>query len=102
MNANKAVTATFITRVLTVTKAGNGTGTVTSAPAGINCGPTCAAKFRSGMVVTLKVTPDASSNFGGWSGACSGMGTCQLMMNANKTVNASFNQRATESAPSFQ
>ena len=42
---------------LTVTKAGAGTGTVTSAPAGITCGATCAAAFASGTPVTLTATP---------------------------------------------
>ncbi len=36
-------------------------------PTGINCGGTCSASYDSGTVVTLTATPDASSNFTGWS-----------------------------------
>src|SRR5437870_6913325 len=40
-------------------------GTVTSAPVGINCGVTCAASFASGTAVTLTATPAAGSAFSG-------------------------------------
>jgi len=53
---------------LTVTKAGTGSGTVTSSPAGINCGSTCSASYNSGTLVTLTATPASSSIFAGWSG----------------------------------
>ncbi len=51
---------------LTVTKAGNGQGTVTSSPAGINCGVSCSALYTSGTSVTLTATP-SSATFVGWS-----------------------------------
>ena len=46
----KEVTATFalVSPPVTVTKDGTGTGTVTSTPAGINCGATCSANFADG------------------------------------------------------
>ena len=59
---------------LTVAKAGTGSGTVTSSPAGINCGATCSASFPAATVVTLTAAPAAGSTFAGWSGACSGTG----------------------------
>jgi hypothetical protein len=59
---------------LTVVKAGNGSGSVTSSPAGIDCGPTCAAPFDVDSSVTLSETPDADSFFGGFGGACAGDG----------------------------
>ena len=91
MSANRAVTATFtITRTLTVAKAGTGVGTVTSSPAGINCGPACSASFVTGTAVRLTATPAAGSTFTGWSGACSGTGACNLTMNANRAVTATF------------
>jgi len=42
---------------LTVSKAGTGSGTVTSSPSGINCGTTCVAPFASGTHVTLTEAP---------------------------------------------
>ena len=95
MDAAKSVTATFnlvpVTYTLTVAKAGNGTGTVTSSPVGISCGATCSAGFSSGTVVTLSQTASAGSSFAGWSGACTGAGLCQVTMSAAKSVTASFN-----------
>jgi hypothetical protein len=77
--------------MLTVTKAGTRTGTVTSSPAGINCGTTCSANFASGSVVTLTAKASTGSTFAGWSGACSGTGTCKVTMTAAKSVAATFN-----------
>ena len=52
---------------LTVTKAGDGAGTVTSNPAGINCGTDCNEIFWvEGTVVTLTATPAAGSTFAGY------------------------------------
>jgi hypothetical protein len=91
-----AVTATFNaapnTFPLAVLKSGPGQGTVTSTPAGINCGPTCAAVFNQNTVVTLTAAAAAGSTFGGWSGGgCTGTGTCTVTMNAAQTVTATFN-----------
>jgi len=91
-----AVTATFNeapnTFPLAVQKAGSGQGTVTSNPAGIDCGATCVAVFNQGTVVTLTAAAAAGSTFGGWSGGgCTGTGTCIVTMNAIQTVTATFN-----------
>ena len=76
---------------LTVNKSGNGAGTVTSAPAGISCGSTCAYEFAKGTKVTLTAAPDSGSTFSGWSGAgCSGTNTCNVTLNAAASVQANF------------
>ncbi len=75
---------------LTVTKAGTGSGTVTSSPAGIDCGAACTASFADGTVVTLTATPATGSVLTGWSGACTGTGTCSVTMDAAKSATASF------------
>ncbi len=67
---------------LAVTKSGTGTGTVTSSPAGINCGSTCSASFNSGASVTLTPAAASGSTFAGWSGACTGTGACTVSMTA--------------------
>lgn len=76
------------TATLTVSK--SGTGTVTSSPAGINCGATCSASYNSGTSVTLTATAAAGSTFTGWSGACTGTGSCIVTMSAAKSVTATF------------
>jgi hypothetical protein len=83
------------TLTLTVTKNGNAPskGTVTSNPAGINCGGTCSAAFSSGRSVTLMVKTTGTGVFAGWSGACTGTGTCTVTMDANKAVTATINNR---------
>ncbi len=76
---------------LTVTKAGSGTGTVTSSPAGINCGGDCSESYTKGTEVTLTATPDSGMEFTGWSGGgCGGTGTCTVTMNSDNSVIATF------------
>jgi endo-1,4-beta-xylanase len=79
------------TFALTVTKSGTGSGTVTSNTGGINCGSTCSANINSGTAVTLSASPASGSTFGGWSGACSGTGSCIVTMTAARSVTATFN-----------
>ena len=73
-----------------MTKAGAGTGIVTSSPAGIACGGTCIATFANGTTVSLSGRPGARSRFVGWSGDCSGRSACVLSMTANHSVKATF------------
>src|SRR5207244_2752491 len=81
---------------LTVTKAGSGSGTVTSNPAGINCGSTCSGSYASGTAVTLTATPAGGSAFASWSGCDSMSGnTCSVTMNAARSVTAAFSVNQT-------
>jgi hypothetical protein len=82
---------------LSVSKAGTGSGTVTSNPSGINCGSTCSAQFNSGTQVTLTATAASGSTFAGWSGACSGTSnTCTVTMNTAKSVTATLNSESSQ------
>lgn len=75
--------------LLTVNK--QGSGTVTSVPAGINCGATCSATFTFGSTVTLTAATLSGSTFAGWSGGgCSGTGTCVVILGGATTVTATF------------
>src|SRR5712692_4652763 len=66
---------------LAVVKVDAGDGTVTSAPAGINCGTTCSASYATDTAVTLTATATTGSTFRGWTGGgCSGTGTCIVTM----------------------
>lgn len=79
------------TQTLTASKLGTGSGTITSSPAGINCGSTCQATFNTNDSVTLTAAPTTGSSFTGWGGNCSSfLLTCPLTMDSNKNVTASF------------
>ena len=91
MSEARAVTADFVpTYALTVTNAGSGSGTISSDVAGIDCGATCGADYDDGTVVTLTAAPAGASTFDGWSGACSGTGTCVVTMSQARSVTATF------------
>jgi hypothetical protein len=75
---------------LSATVSGTGSGTVTSNPAGINCPDACEAELNEGATIEMIATPDPGSAFGGWSGACTGTGTCSIPLNAPATVDAEF------------
>ncbi len=83
---------------LTVGSTGTGSGTITAT--GIDCGSDCSEVVAAGTSVTLTATPVANSTFGGWSGDCTGTGTCSITVNANKVVTATFTQENT--APTAQ
>jgi subtilisin family serine protease len=67
-----------------------GAGTVASTPAGIDCGTACTADFDRDTTVTLTAEPASGFSFSGWSGDCTGTSTCSLVMNAGKSVTATF------------
>ena len=96
VNSNISVQARFNGAVsaysLSVFKDGNGQGTVSSNIGGINCGNTCSAIFSPNSIVTLTASPQPSSSFTGWSGACYAVNspTCNVTINGSKTVTATF------------
>ncbi len=78
---------------VTVTKAGGGTGTVTSDPDGMNCGTDCSeqeAVYTCGTEITLTATPDKGYVFSGWSGHCTGKDACTLTAEGTIAVTAFF------------
>jgi YVTN family beta-propeller protein len=99
--ADTTVTATFTvipSFMLSVMTAGS--GTVASSPPGIDCvsnGNTCSAVYESGTVVSL--TQSTGQSFTGWGGACSGIGTCIITMNAAESASASFVPGSPPSTP---
>ncbi len=95
MSEARSVTASFAAAgpgpyALTVGK--RGSGSVTSSPAGIDCGGTCSASFDSDTLVTLTATPSTGWQFAGWSGACDGANTCTVSMDTARTITAAFIQ----------
>ncbi len=68
---------------LSITRTGNGGGSVSSDPAG--------SSFSPGTLVTLTAAPASGSFFSGWGGACSDTATvCTVIMNGNRSVTADF------------
>ena len=91
VTANCTVTASFAAsapNTLTVNRSGS--GSVVSLPAGIDCGQICSSGFTGGTAVSLTATPAAGWTFAGWSGACTGTGTCTVTMKRRATVSALF------------
>jgi hypothetical protein len=85
---------------LTVTRNGTGYGTVATTPFATVCqfkpgiGDSCSStNFIPGTTLTLSATPDAGSVFTGWSGDCTGMGTCAVTMTASRNVTATFTKQ---------
>ncbi|MFM8791147.1 MAG: InlB B-repeat-containing protein, partial [Solirubrobacterales bacterium] len=77
-------------RQIRFTKAGAGSGSVTSSPAGLDCSANCTVWFDQASASTLTATPAVGSVFTGWSGACSGTGPCALNLTEAKSVTATF------------
>jgi hypothetical protein len=91
--ANSAVASAIYTIrfTLTVSTTDLGSGTVTSSPAGINCGSTCSGSYLSGTTVTLTAAPALLSGFGGWTGCDSVSGDkCTVSMDSARSVTADF------------
>ncbi|HSB73299.1 MAG TPA: VCBS repeat-containing protein, partial [Candidatus Methylomirabilis sp.] len=87
------------TDALTVFKGGSGAGTVTSSPAGINCGAICRG-FTGPAAPPATVTLTAAATLGtfiGWTGeGCTGTGTCTVAMDRARNVVAMFDAGGTD------
>ncbi|HPM66425.1 MAG TPA: hypothetical protein PLX45_09245, partial [Piscinibacter sp.] len=93
LTQDTTVTASFAavpsnSSALTVSKAGS--GTVTSSPAGINCGTDCGEAYLTGTTVTLTASAATGYTFSGWSGPCSGTGNCVVTLSQAQIVSANF------------
>src|SRR5262249_59840154 len=90
MDQARSVTATFAPVQHTLDVSVVGGGSVTSNPAGIDCGADCTEDYDHGTVVTLTASPDAGQQFDGWPRHCSGSGTCVVTMDQARSVTATF------------
>ncbi len=76
---------------VSVARDGTGSGTVTSDPAGIDCGGTCAADFVLGSTVTLTATAAAGSSFTTWTGCdTANANQCTVSITGARAVTATF------------
>jgi hypothetical protein len=89
--AVQAVSSTPIYSSLQVSRSGSGSGSVTSDPAGIDCGSDCSEDYLSNTEVTLTATAAPGSTFTGWTGGgCSGTGACVVTMDQARSTTATF------------
>ncbi|HZV82067.1 MAG TPA: DUF1566 domain-containing protein [Geobacteraceae bacterium] len=87
---------------ISIAKSGSGSGTITSSPAGIDCGSTCSASSASGQVVTLTATADSGSTFAGWTGCDSSTGNqCTVIVTGTKSVTTTFDLIPTACGSAF-
>ena len=76
---------------VTVVPAGNGAGAVTATPGTLSCPGTCAVSLDEGTQLTLTAAAQSGSVFLGWSGSgCTGTGPCDITVNADQIVTATF------------
>jgi YVTN family beta-propeller protein len=74
---------------LTVTFSGS--GKVTDNAGLLNCTTSpCTQNYIANQVVILTAAPNTGSTFVGWSGACTGSGTCTVNMSQAQAVTAAF------------
>ncbi len=73
---------------VSVALAGSGAGTVSGG--GLSCPGVCGIDATGGTVATLTATPAAGSTFAGWSGDCSGTGSCAVTLDQDRAVTATF------------
>jgi uncharacterized repeat protein (TIGR02543 family) len=98
MTANHSVTAKFQPIfTLAVSRTGNSnSGTITSSPAGINCGiatSDCSEAYLGGTLVTLTRSAPPIGTLFRWMGDCAFRGTnatCALPLNANASVTGDY------------
>lgn len=72
----------------------SGSGSVQSAPAGVDCGATCSFLFVDGSSISLSAAPAPGWKFAGWAGACGGLARCQVNLHVDTTVYATFEPAA--------
>ncbi len=68
----------------------NGNGTVASTDGFINCPTNCSHSYPVNTQVTLNASPAQGWSFAGWSGDCTGTGSCALTMTQDFSVVANF------------
>ncbi|MEK6846539.1 MAG: hypothetical protein AABY16_00030, partial [Nanoarchaeota archaeon] len=84
-----------IKHTLSVSKTGSGGGSININPSGISCDEledenSCTEEYVEGTSIRLTPNTGADSLFTGWSGDCSGVGSCTVIMNQDREVTANF------------
>ena len=82
---------------LQATIGGGGSGSVSAG--GLSCPGSCQNRYTLGQTVPVTATPAADSTFTGWSGDCTGTGSCNVVMSADRSVTATFTSNSGGSPP---
>ena len=67
-----------------------GPGAISIAGEDTDCTDSCQVEVAAGTQLELEAVPEAGAEFSGWSGACSGDGSCVLDVDSDMNVEASF------------
>jgi hypothetical protein len=78
------------THALNVRVSGNGSGEVRSTAPAFTCNTQCTQSVSGSAQVQLVATAASGSTFAGWQGACSGIASCTVTMDADRDVTATF------------
>lgn len=68
----------------------SGDGWVRSQGPGLECSESCNELFPTPGTLSLEAVPAEGAVFGGWGGACSGLGACQVTLGSSGPVLAEF------------
>jgi len=77
-SASHTVVAADQQSAVTVSRAGSGSGTVSTDDSVIDCGAACAHVYAHGTSLLFTATPADGSQFTGWLGGCTGKALCAL------------------------
>ncbi|TAG46365.1 MAG: hypothetical protein EAZ30_12865 [Betaproteobacteria bacterium] len=80
----------YVPGALSVAINGAGLGSISSAPAGINCPTACSYVAEIGSTIRLSATPAPGAVFMGWTGDCAGDGVCVVSVGAASSATATF------------
>lgn len=75
---------------LTVSPQGAGTVVITSEFGTTDCSESCIVTFPKGTTVSLEPSPADVGPFVGWTGECDGVAPCELRLDADRAVTATF------------
>jgi hypothetical protein len=78
--------------MFTVVVNGSGAGTVETTA--LTCTRTCSRAYNIGSRLSISETPANGSVFAGWSGPCTGLGTCTVTLESAQTLTATFDVKA--------
>ena len=82
-----------------LSKAGSGSGRITSDPPYLDCGTECETSLESGEQLVFTAKPDPGSKFSKWTGACAGQNaTCEITLTGDLTTSATFTAVAAATA----